>query len=173
MKLKFSLNKRHSKKDKKVIFWYIQIPLLKLDPAKILGRLTSGLVKGLGSSLPFHGPALSYDVNYQSQMTLMECLRKLNVTALSGGGPSDKQKARHNHSSEELPVWCLTDKIFYQDSFPIRLIFLTWFSLSLSISVFIWQCANAVAESEDSFSLCIYIENLCLLVVLFLVWFVR
>lgn len=95
-------------------------------------------------------------------MTLMECLKKLNVTALSGRGSSDKQESRHNHSSEELPVWCLTDIIFYQDSFPTRLIYLTWFSLSLPISIFIWQCANAVAESEDRFSLC----NLCLLVVI-------
>lgn len=58
LKLKFSLNKRYSKENKKVTFWYIQIPLLKLDPADILGSLTSGLVKGLGSRLPFHGHCL-------------------------------------------------------------------------------------------------------------------
>lgn len=78
---------------------------------------------------------------------------------LSDGGPSDKEKAGQDQGSEELPVWCLTDITFYQDSFPGRPVFLTWISPSFSISVFIWQCANAVTEKKkkDSFSLCIYI----------------
>ena len=57
--------------------------------------------------------------------------------------------------------------IFYQDCFPTRLIFLTWFSLSLSVSMFVCWSANAVAESKDSVSLCIYIESVWLFVVLF------
>ena len=38
-----------------MIVWCIQTPILKLDPSERLGRLTSGLVKGLGSRLPSHG----------------------------------------------------------------------------------------------------------------------
>lgn len=105
-------------------------------------------------------------------MTLMEWFNKLNVTALSSREVPVTNRKLDNHSCKGLSVWCLTD-IFYQDSFPTRPIFLTWFSLSLSISIFIWQCAKAVTESKDSFSFCIYTENLWFLVMLFLVWLVR